>query len=123
MLRRALRLCRRIKLSFPALLGWRRCRLLSRRDREYPENLRDHESARRSFRSGWDGLIKVDVRDDVLSLAGVHVGEYALRAYDSVLRATAILFQKAMGQVVAFSSFDHNLNQAAEHAGLTLIRV
>jgi uncharacterized protein len=95
----------------------------ARRDRDYPAKKGENETARALFRRGWDGFVSVDASQEVLSAAGECVSTYGLRAYDGLQLASALTFQKLLGMQIAFASFDRRLNEAAEKAGLLLVKV
>ena len=45
--------------------------------------------------------------------------EYGLRGYDAVHLATALLWQETIGEPVTLATFDRQLWQAGDQAGLT----
>jgi len=60
------------------------------------------------------------VTSDLARRAGDLAEEHALRAYDALQLASALILKGSIGAEVSFLSFDENLSHAAQSAGLTV---
>ena len=67
----------------------------------------------------WDHLIRLQVTEALLRRAGALAWEHALRGYDAVHLAAALLWRDALGQPVSVATYDRQLWQAAAAVGLT----
>ena len=72
----------------------------------------------RRFREDWTDLIRVQISEPLIARADAFAWDYGLRGYDAVHLAAAALWQDAMADAVAFSTFDRQLWHAAGRAGL-----
>ena len=78
----------------------------------------DARLAQATFVALWPDLIRIHVSDFVVTSASELVWIYGLRAYDAVQLATALFWQRSIGQAVVFATYDQKLWQAAQSAGL-----
>ncbi len=76
-------------------------------------------SALQTFRNEWPDLIRLQLSELTVSRADGFAWEYGLRSYDAVHLAAASLWQDAMGERVAFMTYDRKQWDAAARAGLT----
>lgn len=75
-------------------------------------------AALRVFRSEWPRLVRVQASEAVIAQADSLAWELGLRGYDAVHLASALRLRDAMGETVAFATFDKRLWQAASEQGL-----
>jgi predicted nucleic acid-binding protein len=78
----------------------------------------DARQSRSAFIGVWPDLICIHVSDFVVTGAAELVWLYGLRAYDAVQLATALFWQRSIGEAVVFATYDQKLWQAAQSAGL-----
>ncbi|RMG50712.1 MAG: PIN domain-containing protein [Acidobacteria bacterium] len=77
-------------------------------------------SALQVFRSEWPNLVRVQATEALVARADDLAWELGLRGYDAVHLASALLWQDAMGEEIAFATFDRRLWEAAGRRGLIL---
>ncbi|MQA30762.1 MAG: PIN domain-containing protein [Luteitalea sp.] len=73
--------------------------------------------AQRAFAAQWPDIARIPVTEALVSRAEVLAWEYALRGYDAVQLASAVLFQESLGTAVRLATFDKQLWDAARRAG------
>ncbi len=78
----------------------------------------DARLAQATFVTLWPDLIRIHVSDFIVTSASELVWTHGLRAYDAVQLATALFWQRSIGQTVVFATYDQKLWQAAQAAGL-----
>ncbi len=81
----------------------------------------DARSALQTFRNEWPDLVRLRLSELTMSRADEFAWEYGLRGYDAVHLAAASLWQDALGERVAFMTYDRKLWNAVAPAGLTAI--
>jgi predicted nucleic acid-binding protein len=77
------------------------------------------QSALQTFRGEWPDIVRLQLSELTVSRADAFAWEYGLRGYDAVHLAAASLWQDALGERVAFMTYDRKLWDAAARAGLT----
>jgi uncharacterized protein len=70
------------------------------------------------FRRQWPNLFHVDVNETVVMQADSLAWTYGLRGYDAVHLASALLWQQSISSPVTLATFDRQLWDAAQLAGL-----
>jgi predicted nucleic acid-binding protein len=73
--------------------------------------------AQRAFAEQWPDIARIPVTEVLVSRAEVLAWEYALRGYDAVQLASAVLFQESLATAVRLATFDKQLWDAARRAG------
>lgn len=91
---------------------------LARRTREHPEDESAIAEAGKAFRTDWPNYLIIDSSQDVVEQAGQLASAFALRGYDSVQLASALLLQRRLGDIITFACFDNRLNVAANLLGM-----
>ena len=82
---------------------------------------RDEASAAvRVFRAQWTDLIRVQLAETIVAQADALAWEHGLRGYDAVHLAAALFWQEAMSETVTLATFDHQLWQAGQKAGMSV---
>jgi len=71
-----------------------------------------------AFRNEWPALIQVPATERVLTRAQDLMWQSALRSYDAVHLASALIWRERVAQDVTLATFDRRLTAAAEAAGL-----
>ncbi len=71
-----------------------------------------------SFRKDWLDLVRIQLAENLMSQADALAWDHALRGYDAVHLAAAVLWQETMGESVTMATFDQQLWKAAEQIGL-----
>jgi len=86
------------------------------RDKEIKE--KDHDHIKRALESDWDRFFIVDLTSAVVKDAGNLAEKYALRGFDALHLASALMLKRTPSSAVAFSSADKKLREAATREGL-----
>jgi len=74
--------------------------------------------AQRAFAAEWADIARVPITDALVSRAETLAWDYALRGYDAVQLASALMWQESVGVGITFATFDRSLWEAAQRAGL-----
>jgi predicted nucleic acid-binding protein len=94
---------------------------LTRRRREGSLAEKDYRLVCREFEADWGGYLRVDLRDDVLSLARDLIRRNPLRAADAVHLASALHIVRSLGEDVVFVAADSRLLTAARREKLNVL--
>jgi predicted nucleic acid-binding protein len=76
--------------------------------------------AQRAFASQWPDIAKVPVSEALVSRAEALAWHFALRGYDAVQLASALTWQEAVGAEITLATFDRQLWDAGEKAGIRI---
>jgi len=76
-------------------------------------------SARQRLEEVWPTWVRIAVDEELVRLGEALAWEHGLRGYDAVHLAAALAWQRAIDQPVSLVTFDRELWDAAEPAGLT----
>ena len=71
-----------------------------------------------TFATEWPDVAKVPVTESLVARAETLAWDYGLRGYDAVQLASALTWQEAVGEPVLLATFNRQLWDAAEPAGL-----
>ena len=93
---------------------------LARACRESRIGERDLRQSVAELDEDWKRFLVVEVSDDLVQRAGDLAEEYALRAYDALQLASALILKRRVDSSVFFLAFDQALTQAAQSAGLAV---
>jgi predicted nucleic acid-binding protein len=74
--------------------------------------------AQRAFDRDWQDLLRVPVTEALVDRARALAWNHALRGYDAVQLASALMWQESIGLEVIVGTFDRQLWTAARQAGL-----
>ncbi len=77
------------------------------------------QEARRRLADAWPTWVHIAVDEALVSRAETLAWEYGLRGYDAVHLAAALAWQERIGHPVVLATFDQQLWEAAQLAGLT----
>jgi len=93
----------------------------------FARKLREHGLTRRENRSviegldrDWETYFAVNVSYELIRTAGEFAETHALKAFDAIHLASAVLVRGQVNQSVTFYCFDHRLASAAEKQGLEI---
>ncbi len=75
-------------------------------------------AAQRAFARGWPDVAKVLVTEALINQAETVAWDHGLRGYDALQLASALTWKEAVGEDVFLATYDHELWDAAEDAGL-----
>jgi predicted nucleic acid-binding protein len=78
-------------------------------------------SARRAlhvFGREWPDMAKIPVTESLVARAETLAWHYALRGYDAVQLASALMWQESVGTAITLATFDRQLWEAARQAGV-----
>ncbi len=76
------------------------------------------EAALQVFRAEWVDLVRLQLTKVILAQADTLAWEYELRGYDAVHLAAALFWQSSLGEPVTLATYDRQLWQAGNAAGL-----
>ncbi len=76
------------------------------------------EAALRAFRNEWASLVRVQITEGLVARAATLAWEHGLPGYDAAHLAAALFWQDMLGDVVTVATYDRQLWDAAEAAGL-----
>jgi predicted nucleic acid-binding protein len=91
---------------------------LARRRRASELSESDYSLACQRFETDWSFYLRVDLLDEILSLARKLIERYPLRAFDAIHLASAMTLGRAVEETVTFVAADTRLLHAAEGEGL-----
>jgi uncharacterized protein len=74
--------------------------------------------AQRAFDRDWQDLLRVPVTEALVDRARTLAWNHALRGYDAVQLASALMWQESVGMEVVVGTFDWQLWTAAQQAGM-----
>jgi predicted nucleic acid-binding protein len=74
--------------------------------------------AQRAFDRDWQDLLRVPVTEALVDRARTLAWSHALRGYDAVQLASALMWQESIGLEVIVGTFDRQLWTAAQEAGM-----
>lgn len=96
-----------------AVVGYPEARAaLARRHREGLLDGSGHENVKTALEGDWQTFMRLEVTLGMVSLAGGLAEHYALRGFDAVHLAAALMLQRERGDV-EFLGYDGRLNDAA----------
>jgi predicted nucleic acid-binding protein len=90
----------------------------SRRFREKAFTQKEYNLIKKSFDKDWSSYLILNVTGDTIRLAGNIAEKHALRGFDSIHLASAVILRKELSLPVTFSCFDEILQKASEREGL-----
>ena len=93
---------------------------LARACRESRIEERDLRQTVAELDEDWKRFLVLEVTGDLAQRAGDLAEEYALRAYDALQLASALILKCRVNSSVFFLAFDQDLMQAAQSAGLAV---
>jgi predicted nucleic acid-binding protein len=93
----------------------------ARKRREQAVTLRDYRTIVQDFDNDWESFFIVDVSEALIKRAGQVAETFALRGYDAVHLASAVIVGEQGNQTVRFACFDEKLSRAARRQGLTVL--
>lgn len=96
---------------------------LTRKHREGSLSRGDYEQICRRFELDWRFYVRVDLGDEVLSLARDLIKRGALRGFDAIHLASAVILENALGERVTFVAADKRLLRAAGREKLETLDV
>lgn len=95
----------------------------SRLKRENKITEKEFESTKKNFVADWDNYMQIENTKTLMQHAVDFAEAFALRAYDSVHLAAAVMLLRESKQSVLFACFDQHLNKAANILGLDLLKI
>lgn len=93
---------------------------LARRYREKAFSDDEYEHLKSSFETDWPDYFVLYIIRETVSLAGDLAEKHALRGFDAIHLACAMLLNKETSGSVVFSCYDGNLEKAAELEGIAI---
>lgn len=92
----------------------------ARKRREHTVSTRHYRTIVQDFDNDWETYFIVDVSETLIKRAGQLAEQHALRGYDAVHLASAVIVSEETNQPVRFACFDEKLCRAARRHGLTV---
>ncbi len=80
----------------------------------------DASQALTAFRGQWRDYERLQVTETLIARADALAWEHGLRGYDAVHLAAVLRWQEALGEPITLATFDRQLWQAGEVAGLVV---
>lgn len=74
-----------------------------------------------AFRERWPAYVRLPLTEATAAHADELAWQYALRGYDAVHLAAAVLWQRNLGEPVTLATFDRQLAAAVAAAGLAVL--
>ena len=93
----------------------------ARKRREQAVTLRDYRTIVQDIDNDWETYFIVDVSETLIKRAGQLAETFALRGYDAVHLASAVIVGEQGSQAVMFACFDEKLSRAARRQGLIVL--
>ncbi len=90
----------------------------ARRFRENSFTSDDHDRLKAFFDKDWRNYFILNITQDMVKLAGNLAEKHALRGFDAIHLASALLLHREVSTSVVFSCFDSRLEKAAMREGL-----
>lgn len=90
----------------------------ARRFREKSFTSDEHDRLKAFFDKDWRNYFILNITQDMVKLAGNLAEKHALRGFDSIHLASALILHQEVSAPVIFSCFDNKLEEAAEREGL-----
>lgn len=94
---------------------------LARKRRERGVSPADYRTILHDFDHDWESYFVIDVSDTLVKLAGLMAEKHALRGFDAIHLASAVIISKQGDRAVSFSCFDARLIRAARREGLKTV--
>lgn len=94
---------------------------LTRRHRDGDLSAAVYATVCERFERDWIGYVKVHLNDDVLAAARLAIQRHALRGFDGIHLASAIVLQRAWADPVTVVAADRQLLRAAAAEGLATL--
>lgn len=96
---------------------------LNRKRREGALSGPGYKLAAQQFEGDWQAYVRVDLRDEILSLARGLIERHPLRGFDAVHLASALSLKSSLGEEITFAAADGGLLQAAAAENLRALNV
>jgi len=96
---------------------------LARKHREGHLPGSQYALACRQFESDWRAYVRLDLQDEILSLARDLIQRHPLRGFDAIHLASALSLKTALGEDVTFAAADERLLRAARAERLRPLNV
>jgi predicted nucleic acid-binding protein len=95
---------------------------LARRRRSGHLSARSQRIVLRALDADWLRYLRLEVTEDLIHEAATIAEHHALRAYDAIHLASAVLLSRRLGGATMFASWDDALDAAAAREGLRRLR-
>jgi predicted nucleic acid-binding protein len=96
---------------------------LARKLREGAFTAVTHRRTSRAFDTDWRAYVRVDLTDEVLTLARDLVQRHPLRGFDAIHLASALRLQRQLAEDIRFIAADGRILAAANSEGLATVDV
>jgi predicted nucleic acid-binding protein len=96
---------------------------LARKKREGNLSSAGYAQICRQFEMDWNSYVRIELNDEVLSLARALIQRYPLRGFDAIHVASALILRANLGEHVAFATADARQLQAAAKENLIPLNV
>ncbi len=96
---------------------------LARKRREAALSAKGHALATSQFERDWPAYVRIELTDEILSMARDLIQRHPLRGFDAVHLASALAMHRALGEALQFAAADEKLLRAAAAEGLPTLNV
>jgi uncharacterized protein len=90
----------------------------ARRFREKAFTSNEYDRIKEFFDKDWGRYLILNVTENMIRLAGSLAEKHALRGFDSIHLASALILRREISSPIVFSCFDDNLQKASEQEDL-----
>jgi predicted nucleic acid-binding protein len=94
---------------------------LTRANRMKLISVSETQAALELFRSEWERLQRLPVQEATVARADFLACSYALRGYDAVHLAAAVLWQEMLRETITLATYDNQLSEAARLLGMAVL--
>lgn len=103
-----------VELTATSIVAYAEARAaFSRRFREKAFTSKEYNRINKYFNKDWNSYLILNVTEDTVRMAGDLAEKHALRGFDSIHLASAVILQRELSLPVKFSCFDENLQKAS----------
>jgi len=86
----------------------------ARRYREKAFTSAEYNRIKKYFDKDWNNYLTLNLTGEIVSLAGDLAEKHALRGFDSIHLASALVLRRELSAPIVFSCFDDNLQKASK---------
>jgi hypothetical protein len=80
-----------------------------------------YDQALSEFRKSWETYHRIPISEQIIARADYLICQFVLRGYDAVHLACALTWQEVLHMPVTLATFDNQLREAANNAGLATL--
>jgi len=93
----------------------------ARRYREKAFTSAEYNRIKKYFDKDWNNYLALNLTGEIVKLAGDLAEKHALRGFDSIHLASALILRRELSAPIVFSCFDDNLEKASKLENLNQV--